>query len=67
MSIFDFLSEALEPNFPDERRGQRFMTYLWIHNPDLYVRMIESKIDCFYEDKFLFDSIKFVVNHWMQE
>lgn len=63
MNLYEFLENALEPN-AYERPGQRLMTFLWNNHQKMYVALIDTKLDTFYEDRLLYKAVEFIVKNW---
>ena len=63
MDLYEFLKAALEPD-AHNRPGQRLMTFLWNHHQKMYVAIVDSKLDTFYEDRLLYKAIEFIAENW---
>lgn len=62
---FPAFHKKMIADYPKMRMGQLFMTYLSRKNPQTHgLIAFGSKLDCYYDDAVMHDTIDFVKNNW---
>ena len=46
------------------RMGQALMHYLWAKKHNKYKEIVDSHVDCFYDDNKIKDTLNYLERHW---